>query len=126
MHSPPTIAIIDDDESVRESLIDLLEVLGFSPTSYVSALDFLASPSLTETDCLLLDISMPGMNGVELNAELVSRSIAIPVVFMTGHAQEAIISEAKSSGTCLFKPFGGTELKAAIENAISARLHAGE
>ena len=120
MHSPPTIAIIDDDQSVRESLIDLLEVLGFSPTSYASAFDFLASASVSDADCLLLDISMPGMNGVELNAELTSRSIAIPVVFMTGHAQEAIISEAKSAGTCLFKPFGGKELKAAIESAISA------
>lgn len=119
MHSPPTIAIIDDDQSVRESLIDLLEVLGFSPTSYESAIDFLASASESDADCLLLDISMPGMNGVELNAELKSRSIAIPVVFMTGHAQEAIISEAKSAGTCLFKPFGGQELKAAIEDAIS-------
>ncbi|MFC5757904.1 response regulator [Rhizobium sp. GCM10022189] len=118
MHSPPIITIIDDDQSVRESLTDLLEVLGFSPTSYASAYDFLASLSKLQTDCLLLDILMPGMNGVELNAELTSRSLAIPVVFMTGHAQEAIISEAKSAGTCLFKPFGGKELKAAIESAI--------
>jgi FixJ family two-component response regulator len=119
MHSPPTIVIIDDDQSVRESLIDLLEVLGFSPTAYESAIDCLASASLSQADCLLVDISMPGMNGVELNAELKSRSIAVPVVFMTGHAQEAIISEARSAGTCLFKPFGGQELKAAIENAVS-------
>ncbi|ASW08585.1 response regulator [Rhizobium sp. 11515TR] len=118
MHSPPTIAIIDDDLSVRESLTDLLEVLGFSPTSYASAYDFLASSSLLQTDCLVLDISMPGMNGVELNAELMRRSIAIPVVFMTGHAQEAIISEARSAGICLFKPFGGRELKESIESAL--------
>ncbi|TCA92789.1 response regulator transcription factor [Rhizobium leguminosarum] len=118
MNSPPIIAIIDDNQSVRESMTDLLEVLGFSPTSYASAFDFLASPSLAHTDCLLLDLSMPGMNGVELNAELSRRSFAMPVVFMTGHAQEAIISEAKSAGTCLFKPFGGEELKAAIEFAI--------
>ena len=119
MHSPPNIAIIDDDQSVRESLIDLLEVLGFSPTSYTSAFEFLASSSISQTDCLLLDISMPGMNGVELNAELTSRSINIPVVFMTGHAQEAMISEARSAGACLFKPFAGRELKAAIEAAIT-------
>jgi len=119
MHSPPTIAIIDDDQSVRESLTDLLEVLGFSPASYESAFDFLAGSSLSRTDCLLLDISMPGMNGVELNAELVRRTFAIPVVFMTGHAQEAIIAEARLAGICLFKPFGGKELKAAIDSALN-------
>ncbi len=118
MHAPLNIAIIDDDQSVRESLIDLLEVLGFSATSYASALEFLASPSLSQTDCLLLDILMPGMNGVELNAELANRSIEIPVVFMTGQAQEALISEARSAGICLFKPFGGHDLKAAIESTL--------
>ncbi len=62
---------------------------------------------------------MPGMTGVELYAELANRSIAIPVVFMTGQAQDALISEARSAGICLFKPFGGHDLKAAIESTIN-------
>jgi FixJ family two-component response regulator len=123
MLSPPAIAIIDDDQSVRESLLDLLEVLGFAASAYPSAFEFLSSLSLSRPDCLLLDISMPEMNGVELNAELGSRAIYIPVVFMTGHAQEAVISEARSAGACLFKPFSGTELKLAIDAALSPHAH---
>lgn len=113
------ITIIDDDQSVRESLLDLLEVYGYSVKTFASANEFLESSSIPDTNCLLLDISMPGMGGVALNHELKRRAIEIPVVFMTGHAQEAVINEAKKAGTCLFKPFASRELRSAIELAVS-------
>ena len=113
------IAIIDDDEAVRESLLDLLEVSGYSVATFASAAEFLNSPQIPHTGCLLLDISMPGMSGIDLNKELKRRNIAIPTVFMTGHAQDALINEAKRAGICLFKPFAGGELRSAIETAVN-------
>ena len=117
---PTHIAIIDDDEAVRESLLDLLEVSGYSVMTFASAAEFLASSRIPDMRCLVLDISMPGMTGIDLNNELKRRNIAIPVVFMTGHAQDALINEAKRAGTCLFKPFAGRELRSAIEAAASS------
>lgn len=114
------IAVVDDDEAVRESLLDLLEVSGYSVEAFASATEFLASARFADIRCLLLDISMPGMNGIDLNNELKRRNIAIPVVFMTGHAQDALISEAKREGVCLFKPFAGNELRSAIKTAVGA------
>ncbi|CAH0340842.1 response regulator [Rhizobium sp. CECT 9324] len=119
--SLPLIAVIDDDLSVRESLLDLLEVSGYPAVTYSSAQDFLVSPTMSEIQCLVLDISMPGMNGVDLNLELKRRKVYIPVVFMTGHAQDALINEAKRAGTCLFKPFAGRDLKEAIQEAVARK-----
>lgn len=113
------ITIIDDDQSVRESLLDLLEVFGYSVRTFASAYEFLESSAMPDTNCLVLDISMPGMGGVDLNLELKRREIEIPVIFMTGHAQEAVINEARKAGTCLFKPFASKELRSAIELAIN-------
>jgi len=118
MH-PTLIAIIDDDEAVRESLLDLLEVSGYSVVTFASAAEFLAFPRIRDTKCLVLDISMPGMSGIDLSNELRRRNITIPVVFMTGHAQDALIKEAKRTGLCLFKPFAGGELRSAIEAAVT-------
>ncbi len=121
MHSMPSslsIAIIDDDQSVRDSLLDLLEVLGYSVKTFASAGEFLGSAAIPDTNCLLLDITMPGMGGVDLDLELKRRAIEIPVVFMTGHAQEAVIAEARKAGPCLFKPFASKDLRSAIEMAI--------
>ncbi|WP_019280411.1 response regulator transcription factor [Rhizobium grahamii] len=112
------IAIVDDDPAVRESLLDLLEVSGYSAVTFASARDFLASPRIPEMHCVLLDISMPGMSGVELYKELNRRQIVVPVVFMTGHAQDGLIDEAKRAGICLSKPFVGNQLRAAIEVAV--------
>jgi FixJ family two-component response regulator len=120
MQHPPLIAVIDDDESVRESLLDLLEVFRYSAVTFASAREFLESPRLADADCLLLDISMPEMNGVELYNELRRRKNQIPVVFMTGHAQHAVINEAKRAGTCLFKPFNSNDLRSALETAVNS------
>jgi len=113
------IAVVDDDEAVRESLLDLLEVSGYSAVTFASAAEFLLSPQIPDMSCLVLDISLPGMSGIDLSKELRRRNIAIPVVFMTGHAQQSLIDEAKRTGACLFKPFVGAELRSAIESAVA-------
>ena len=101
------VAVVDDDESVRESLPDLLRQFGFAVYAFPSAEAFLASESLSETRCLLLDVAMPGMTGPALRQELSRRGWTIPVVFITAHADERIRREAIDSGAveCLFKPF---------------------
>lgn len=113
--SPMLIAIVDDDESVRESLFDLLEAYGYAVRTFASAGEFLGSDHMTDTKCLVLDISMPVMGGVALCEELRRRNVDIPIVFMTGHAHEVEMSEAKHLGPCLYKPFSATALRSAIE-----------
>jgi hypothetical protein len=82
---PSLVSVVDDDESVRESLPDLLRQLGFAAEAFASAEAFLSSEILAETSCLLLDIVMPGMSGSDLQEELTRRQREIPIVFITGH-----------------------------------------
>ena len=84
------VAVVDDDESVRESLPDLLGEFGYSVRAFSSAEEFLASDSVGRTRCLILDFSMPGMNGLELQRELKLRGQNIPIVFITANRDEAI------------------------------------
>ncbi len=116
------IAVVDDDESVRESLPDLLNEFGFAVGAFASAEAFLASDIVGKTRCLVLDISMPGMSGPELQRELRRRQRRIPVVFITAHASEAARPRLLSQGAvaCLFKPFDPAALLAAINTALRA------
>ena len=117
------ISVVDDDESVRESLPDLLREFGFSVRAFSSAEDFLASDSVGQTKCLILDIAMPGMSGVDLQQELKRRRQAIPIVFITAHGDETIRPRLLSAGAveCLLKPFSD----AALRKALAAALEAG-
>ena len=83
--SSPLVSIVDDDESVRESLPDLLGEFGFRAEAFSSAEAFLESGSLKETGCLILDVTMPGMSGPELQRELALGGQAIPIVYITAH-----------------------------------------
>ena len=114
------VAIVDDDESVRESLPDLLRVLGFTVQAFASAEEFLASSAVTRTDCLILDVAMPGMSGPELQEELTRRRLAIPIVFITAHADESIRPRVLAAGAveCLLKPFSETALVNAVTTAV--------
>ena len=116
------VAVIDDDESVRESLPDLLRESGYAVQAFASAEDFLASGDLGLTRCLILDVAMPGMSGPELQRELQRRGKAIPVVFITAHGDETIRPRLLAQGAvdCLFKPFSATALLAAISSALRA------
>lgn len=115
------ISVVDDDKSVRESLPDLLREFGFAAQVFSSAEEFLASDSVTKTNCLILDISMPGMGGPQLHRELQRRRLTIPVIFITGHREEAVRSRMLEDGAveCLFKPVNETALREALNKAIS-------
>jgi FixJ family two-component response regulator len=115
------VSVVDDDESVRESLPDLLKELGFAVRVFPSAEQFLASDGVTETKCLLLDIAMPGMSGPELYRELLRRGLKVPVVFITARRDENMRSRMLASGAveCLFKPFSDTALLEALNKAVS-------
>ena len=114
------VSIVDDDESVRESLPDLVRQLGYAARAFPSAEAFLASEFVGETRCLLLDIAMPGMSGPDLQRELASRRQMIPIIFITASGDTAIRSQVLADGAveCLFKPFGETALVTALNTAL--------
>jgi len=116
----PLITVIDDDESVRESLPDLLREFGFDAQVFSSAEEFLASESIAKTRCLVLDVAMPGMTGPDLQRELTLRDQSIPVVFITAQRDDAVRPRLIAQGAvdCLFKPFEPTDLLEALNTAL--------
>src|SRR5262249_8371039 len=123
MENPPLVSVVDDDESVRESLPDFLRQVGFVAEAFSSAEAFLASNVVAATSCLLLDLSMPGMSGPDLQQELIRRQRRIPIVFITAHGDEAIRLRLIAQGAveCLFKPFSETALIEALSAALRTR-----
>ena len=117
------VSVVDDDESVRESLPDLLRQFGFAAETFSSAEAFLASAVLSETQCLILDIAMPGMSGPDLQQELIRRRQEIPIVFITAQSEEAVRPRLLAHGAveCLFKPFSDTALLDALNTALRMR-----
>ncbi|MDM0065072.1 response regulator [Variovorax sp. J31P207] len=117
------VSVVDDDESVRESLPDLLREFGLRVEVFSCAEDFLASGQVEQTECLLLDVAMPGMTGPELQRELTARRQEIPIVFITAQREEAIRSRLMAQGAveCLFKPFSETALLEALKAALQVR-----
>ena len=116
----PLVSVVDDDESVRESLPDLLGEFGFSARIFSSAEDFLASDCVDQTRCLILDIAMPGMSGLELQRELKLRRREIPIVFITAQREETVRPQVLEQGAieCLIKPFSDTALLEAVNSAL--------
>jgi FixJ family two-component response regulator len=114
------VSVVDDDESVRESLPDLLREFGFTAEAFSSGEAFLASGVVSETSCLLLDVAMPGMSGPDLQQELIRRRQEIPIVFITANGDTTVrtILLAHDAVECLFKPFS----EAALLDAVSAAL----
>ena len=114
------VSVVDDDESVRESLPDLLMQFGFAARTFSCAQEFLASDCVGQTSCLILDIAMPGMTGPGLQQELKRRRQEIPIVFITAHRDQAVRSRVVEQGAveCLFKPFSDTALLQALNVAL--------
>jgi FixJ family two-component response regulator len=114
------ISVVDDDVSSRESLPDLLRMLGFEAMAFASAEDFLASDALADTQCLILDVSMPGMSGPQLQAELSRLKLNIPIIFITAHCDRDLRAELLARGAveCLFKPFSERDLRSALDSAV--------
>jgi FixJ family two-component response regulator len=117
------VTVVDDDESVRESLPDLIREFGFAVETFASAEEFLASGRVADTACLILDIAMPGMSGPDLQCKLVERRQKIPIVFITAHADKSIFPRlmAQGAAACLPKPFSDTALRAALDAALDGR-----
>jgi FixJ family two-component response regulator len=115
------IAVIDDDESVRESLPDLLGEFGFDTIAFDAAEAFLASDAIDDVSCLILDITMPGMTGPELQQALIGKGLRIPVIFITAQADTNVRAGLLQKGAvdCLFKPFGDQDLRAALDRALA-------
>jgi FixJ family two-component response regulator len=114
----PLISVVDDDESVRESLPDLLNEFGYSARTFFSAMEFLTSGAMDQTTCLILDIAMPGMTGIELQAELKRQNKPIPIIFITATRDEAVRARVVELGAvaCLSKPFSDTALLEALRS----------
>jgi FixJ family two-component response regulator len=117
---PSLVSIVDDDDSVRESLPDLLRVGGFRVQAFSSAEEFLASGLVGETKCLILDIAMPGMTGPDLHRELRRRRYEIPIVYVTAQKDETVRPRMLEQGAveCLFKPFSDRALLNAVATAL--------
>jgi len=116
------ISVVDDDASVRESLRCLIRSVGFAVEVFASAEEFLKSDHLHKTRCLILDVRMPGMNGLELQRRLTASHREISVVFITAHGDGAARSQALKDGAVdyLFKPFREEALLHAINAALNS------
>jgi FixJ family two-component response regulator len=116
----PLVAVVDDSDSVRESLPDLLEQAGWAAQAFESAEAFLDSAAADDSSCLILDVALPRMSGPELQLELLRRGKAIPIVFITAQVDQSLRPRLVAQGAvaCLFKPFSDTALLEAVEAAL--------
>jgi len=123
MSDRTTIHIIDDDAAMRDSLAFLLDVNGYAARTYETADDFLKDAAAQTSSCIISDIRMPGMNGIELVRKLRSDGTPCPVILITGHGDVALAVEAMKAGAADFleKPFDDTALLDAIRIALDAR-----
>jgi FixJ family two-component response regulator len=114
------VSIIDDDESVRQALACLFRSLGVANQSFSSAEDFLASPSVTGSDCLIADVKMPGMSGLDMQDALISRGAQIPIIFITAFPDRPIRERAEAAGAIavLEKPFNSNDILRYLEIAF--------
>ena len=116
----PLIAIVDDDDSLRKSLDNLLRSVGFRTQGFASAEAFLSSQHVHDTACLILDVRMPGMSGLELQRQLGAANWSIPIIFITAHADDDARAQALAAGAVdfLYKPFREEDLLDAIDVAL--------
>ena len=121
------ISIVDDDESCQESLHALLEACDFEVQIFGSAEEFLASSAWLDSDCLLVDATLPGASGPELQTLLRARNSSIPLVFMTGYDDAELRGRVIAAGAvdCLCKPFEDDEPLSSLERAIAGRVASG-
>jgi len=121
--TPHLIAIVDDDKSFREAMARLMRSLGHSVASFDSAERFLLSDRTSEAECLICDIRMPGMSGIELQKQLIAEHRRLPIIFVTAHPTEAAREGAVAAGAVAFlsKPCNEDELIALLHQALHGR-----
>ncbi len=117
----PLLSVIDDDEMLRESVPDLLREFGFAALAFSSGQEFLSSSHVDETRCLILDVAMPGMSGLDVQEELKRRGQGIPIIFITGQKNDDVRQQALRQGAVrfLYKPFSDSALLDAVNAALS-------
>ena len=121
MSKPPLVAIVDDDHSIRAGMQDLLRAAGYSALTFASAESFLASPLRESVACLVTDMRMGGMSGLDLYRSIVATGRAIPTVIITAHTRELTEVRARAAGICCYltKPFTPDELLEGVRGALS-------
>ncbi len=116
------IAIVDDDDAVREATKSLMRSLGYNASTFGSADEFLKSEQVSNTSCLITDLQMPGLSGIDLQDRLIARGHRIPIIFITGHPNDNVRARAMKAGAVGFlsKPFDVDQLIGCIEKALKA------
>jgi FixJ family two-component response regulator len=116
----PVVFVVDDDASVRKSLELLLDSAGWQPEVFASALEFLSSPRVAAPSCLVLDVTLPDLNGLELQKRVAVDRIDMPIIFISGHGDVPMTVQAMKAGAVEFltKPLRGDVLLSAIQDAI--------
>lgn len=119
-HATPIVFVVDDDVSVRESLELLVLFAGWQPETFASAQEFLARPRVLAPSCLILDVSLPDLNGLDLQKLVAADRIDMPIIFITGHGDIPMTVQAMKAGAVEFltKPFNDEVLLSAIRSAI--------
>jgi FixJ family two-component response regulator len=122
---PPkaVLSVVDDDEAVRESIKSLLRSLGYSVHAFASAEEFLNSPQIHQTSCVISDVQMPGLSGIELQARLHAGGHRIPIIFVTGYPDERVRERAMQAGAVSFmsKPISQANLILCLDRALKDR-----
>jgi FixJ family two-component response regulator len=116
----PMISIIDDDQAVREATKGLVRSLGYNASAFASAEEFLGSERLNDTSCLITDLQMPGLSGIELQDRLIADGHRMPIIFITAYPEESIRARAMKAGAVCFmsKPYSDERLVGCIEKAL--------
>ena len=117
---PPLIAIVDDDERMRSSLDNLIRSVGLRARAFPSALAFLEAGAEVDPDCLILDVRMPGMSGLELQRHLAASAAQVPIIFVTSHIDDDVKARAIDDGAVAFfyKPFSDDELLEVVDKVV--------
>jgi FixJ family two-component response regulator len=123
LSKPQIVSIVDDDASVRAATESLVRSLGFVAFAFESADDFLRSPRVDDSACLITDVQMPGMNGLDLQDCMIAQGRRIPIIFITAFLEPTIRSRAEAGGAlaCLEKPFRGGTMIELLRQALAAR-----
>ena len=125
MANTTIVSIVDDDDAVRTATQTFVRSLGYKTAAFASAEDFLKAPERETAACLIVDIQMPGMSGLDLQRELAQQRPSLPIIFITAFPEERIRQQAMAAGAaCLLaKPYEGDELIEWIEKALTGKLN---
>ncbi len=125
MSKAQIVSIVDDDEAVRVAMESLVRSQGLVAFVFEYAVDLLRSPRVDDSACLITDVQMPGMSGLDLQDRLIAQGIRVPIIFITAFPAQAIRSRAEAGGAlaCLEKPFGGRSMLELVRQALAAQPH---